>query len=64
MSSPTEERFGIRVLLVLDENHFCLIFILGRKKSSADVLRFHDVQEEGSEDELLAGSGPGLESAG
>ena len=27
----TEERSGIRVLLILDENHFCLIFILEEK---------------------------------
>lgn len=27
-------------------------------------ISWHDVQEEGSEDKLLAGSGPGLESAG
>lgn len=40
MSSPPEERFGIRVLFVLGGNHFCLIFILGRK-TSADVLRFY-----------------------
>lgn len=43
MSCPTKERFDIRVLFVLDESHFCLIFILGRKKSSADVLRFNDM---------------------
>lgn len=39
MSTPPEERFGIRVLFVLGGNHFS-IFILGRK-TSADVIRFY-----------------------
>lgn len=62
MSSPTEERFGIRALLVLDENHFCLIFILGRKKSSADVLRFHDMmwKRKGAKISCSQGAGRGL----
>lgn len=36
-------RAGIRVLLVLEENHFCLIFIPEGKKSSAAVLGFYDM---------------------
>lgn len=34
MSSPPKERFGICVLFVLGGDHFCLIFILGRKTNN------------------------------
>ena len=43
VSSPPKERFGIRVLFVLGGNHFCLIFVVGRKKTPADELGFCDM---------------------
>ena len=43
VSSPLKERFGIRVLFVLGGNHFCLIFVVRRKKTPADELGFCDM---------------------